>query len=84
MHLPLHDVYILAAVEDSETKMLRRNWLANASSALGQAAAWHFMAAAAQELVATAAAFVAAEAAVAPEVAVAVVYGWGLPAWVAA
>ena len=28
MHLPLHDVYILAAVEDSETKMLRRNWVA--------------------------------------------------------
>ena len=28
MDLPWHDVYILAAVEDSETKMLRRNWLA--------------------------------------------------------
>ena len=28
MDLTLHDVYILAAVEDSETKMLCRNWLA--------------------------------------------------------
>jgi hypothetical protein len=35
MGLTLHDVYILAAVEDSVTKMLRRNWVAQSKFGSG-------------------------------------------------
>ena len=38
MGLPLHDVYILAAVEDSATKMLRRNCVAQCKFGSGSLA----------------------------------------------